>query len=78
MNDIETRICSILATVLGIDAKTLPADASMNHFPGWDSLNHMNLMLALEDEFNIEFTDEQISGLDNLASLIAFARNHFA
>jgi acyl carrier protein len=76
MNNIEERIRSVLGVVLGIDAIKIPDDARMNHFPRWDSLNQMNLMLALEDELSVEFTDEQISSLDSLASLVKFARDH--
>jgi acyl carrier protein len=76
MSEMEIRIRGILSSILGVDANSIPADARLNHFAGWDSLNHMNLMLALEDDLDIEFTDEQISSLDSLRLLIDFVRDH--
>ena len=36
------------------------AESSAENTEKWDSLQHMNLMLALEEEFKIKFTDEEI------------------
>ncbi len=32
----------------------------------WDSLNHMNLIVALEEEFNVRFSEEEINELLSL------------
>ncbi|MBF0540394.1 MAG: acyl carrier protein [Nitrospirae bacterium] len=37
---------------------------------GWDSFNHLNLILALEIEFDISFSTEEISGIANVGDLI--------
>ena len=59
-----------MGKVFGIDDSTIPADASRESYPKWDSLMHMSLMLALEDEFGIEFPDEEIAGIASLLTLI--------
>ena len=38
----------------------LNEDSSPDTVENWDSLKHMNLILALEEEFNITFSDEEI------------------
>ena len=70
MQDIEKHVRTVMGKVLGIEEAKIPADASRESFPQWDSLMHMNLMLALEDEFSIEFTDEQIASIASLLKLI--------
>jgi acyl carrier protein len=70
MNKTEKRTRKIIGDVLKMDAEEIQADASVRSTPGWDSLNHMNLLLALEDEFDIEFTHEEIATLDSVASLV--------
>ena len=41
-------------------------------FESWDSLRHMNIILAVEEKFNFEFTEEQIDKLVNVRSFIEF------
>jgi len=36
----------------------------------WDSLNHINLVSAIEKEFEIKFTLKELSTLNNVGSLI--------
>jgi len=35
-------------------------DTSPDNIANWDSLQHLNLVLALEQEFNVQFTPEEI------------------
>ncbi len=55
----EEKIKKVMASVFGVDVKAISNTASPDTIPNWDSLRHMNLILALEEEFNVEFTDEQ-------------------
>jgi acyl carrier protein len=49
-----------MSDVLGLAREAIPTDASPDTVEEWDSLSHMNLVLALEEEFGIQFADEQI------------------
>ena len=42
-------------------------DAS--HVDTWDSFNHINLIINVEEEFNIRFTTEEISLVENVGQL---------
>ncbi len=66
MSEIENRIRGVMAKVLQISPQEISSDASRTNLGAWDSLKHMNLMLALEDEFGIEFSDQEIVGLNSL------------
>ena len=60
-----------MAAVFDIDAATIPADAAPGRLEKWDSLNHMNLVLALEQEFQLQFSDDDVMGLADLPTIIA-------
>lgn len=64
-NKIEERIKEIMSVVFKIPAHEINDIASPDSIESWDSLNHMNLIVALEEEFEIEFTDDEILEMMN-------------
>lgn len=58
--DIESRTFEIIARTLGVPAGTVNADSSPDTIVQWDSLKQINLVLALEQEFGLSFSEEQI------------------
>ena len=50
----------ILANVLSVPAQEITDEASPDTVESWDSVAHMNLVMALEEEFGVQFTDVQI------------------
>jgi acyl carrier protein len=38
---------------------------------GWDSLNHINLIVATEQRFRVKFTTREVNGLANVGGLIS-------
>jgi acyl carrier protein len=65
MND---RILRILSDTLGIIATT---DTAMVNTPQWDSVAHLNVCLALEAEFGVVFTPEQMLAMNSAAAIAA-------
>lgn len=63
MSAIEHRLREVFASVFGIDAGRLSADASPASIPEWDSVSHIQLFLAIEAEFGTEFDPDEIAGL---------------
>ncbi len=57
---IKNRILEVMSVVFGVKKEELPSNASPDLIETWDSLNHMNLIVALEEEFGVEFTDEEM------------------
>ena len=66
------RLRDVVSKVLGVPAEDLADSTSPDTVDGWDSIKNMNLVLALEDEFEIEFSDEQLDSMLNF-ELIALA-----
>lgn len=51
----EQVIKGLMSIILNIDAAKIDDSTSMDNVLGWDSANHINLVLALEEEFSVSF-----------------------
>jgi acyl carrier protein len=56
----ENRIKKVMSDIFNINPNLIGNDSSPDNIENWDSLKHMDLIVALEEEFGIEFTDEEI------------------
>lgn len=65
----EERVLSVVSQVLGIPRDAITDDSSPETIETWDSLKHMNLVLALEEEFGIRFSDERIVAMLSVRSI---------
>jgi acyl carrier protein len=54
------EVARVIADVLGVDPAAIGPDASPDTIPAWDSVQHLNLVIALEEEFGARFTPEEI------------------
>jgi acyl carrier protein len=59
MQATEGKLKQVLADVFGVDVNTIDETASVDTIKEWDSLKHLNLVLALEEQFNVSLTEEQ-------------------
>jgi acyl carrier protein len=66
--EVGQRVRQVMGSVFGISASTLGPDASSATIAEWDSVRHLQLMLALEEEFSLQFE------MDELVSLRTFAQ----
>lgn len=53
--DLDTRLTKVFHTVFDDDSIVLSRSLTADDVDGWDSLSHVNLLLAIELEFGIEF-----------------------
>jgi len=56
----ENRIKELFSTLLKIPLDKISDDLSPDKAEGWDSLNHLTLISAFEEEFSIEIEPEEI------------------
>lgn len=70
--DIYIKAREIFCQIMEVSSDTLPEEITPDTVGNWDSLRHLNLILALENEFSIEFDEDEI---DDLLSLDAFVRS---
>lgn len=66
---INERIKNIMSIVLEVSINEINNNSSNENIVSWDSLKHINLILALEEEFEIEFSEELIPGMVDFSSI---------
>jgi len=66
----ENKVKQIIADVLNVEVSELNGNSSPDNIDVWDSLNQMNIIVALEEGFNIMFSDEQIIEMLNIDLII--------
>lgn len=54
---IKDTIQQVLSDILGVPKETITEHSSMDTVPHWDSLKHMNIVIAIEEEFDIVIPD---------------------
>ena len=72
--EVLSRVCEIASDVLQAD---VTADSSPHTVPAWDSVNHLNLVLAIEEAYGFQFSPEemdQVKSVGNFASLVSARR----
>ena len=71
----EGRIKKVMSDVFNIDVSLINNESSPDNIENWDSLKHMNLIVALEEEFEIEFDDEEIVDSMNYALIVIILKS---
>lgn len=77
-DEIRDRVRAVLARVLKSDPAAIADNASQMELSDWDSVRHMNVVLALENDFGIEFADAELQKLTSLPLLVAAIQEHTA
>ena len=60
------RVRQAVADVFGVDAAGVSAASSPQTIEAWDSMGHLNLVLALEQSFGVQFSPEEIAGMTSV------------
>lgn len=68
---LDQRIVNLITDQWGVDDDEVTPDASFSKDLGADSLDCVELVIGLEEEFNIVIDDEDAEGIDTLQALVA-------
>ena len=72
MENIEQRVKKIVAEQLGVNEAEVKNDSSFVDDLGADSLDTVELVMALEEEFNLEIPDEEAEKITNVQQAIEY------
>lgn len=67
--EIDHRLKQILRDIFEDDALDVTADTSADDVEGWDSVAHISLVFAIEEEFGFQFTSGELESMRNVGDL---------
>ena len=70
-NKSDKKIKIIMANVFQIELDKINNDSSPNSIEKWDSLKHLNLIVALEEELKIKFDEDEIASMTSFSIISA-------
>lgn len=69
-NEIIARLNEVFRDVFGDDSINLTPNTTSADIEDWDSIEHINLIAAVEEEFDMRFKMREVSGMKNVGEMI--------
>lgn len=76
MATVEERVKQIVAEQLGVDEAQVTLEAAFMDDLGADSLDTVELVMALEEEFDIEISDEDAEKIQKVQDAVSYISNN--
>jgi acyl carrier protein len=76
MSNISEKVKGIIVEQLGVDQDQVTEDASFVDDLGADSLDQVELVMALEEEFGIEIPDEDAEKITRVREAVSYIQEH--
>ncbi len=76
--EIDEILTDIARTLFRQPTLELTDDLVARDVPGWDSLNHVNLIIQIEEELSITFRNDEVARLTNVGELKSLVREKVA
>ena len=76
MSSVESQVKAIVAEQLGVKAEQVTNEASFVDDLGADSLDTVELVMALEEEFEIEIPDEDAEKITRVKEAVNYIEGH--
>ncbi|MGA1796088.1 MAG: acyl carrier protein [bacterium] len=73
---VKDRVTKIIVDQLGVDTKEVTPQASFIEDLGADSLDIVELVMALEEEFDLEISDEEAERITKVQEAVEFIESH--
>ena len=67
---IYTRLTAVFRDVFDDDSIVINENTTANDIDDWDSIEHINLIGAVEEEFGIRFKMREVSGMKNVGEMM--------
>jgi acyl carrier protein len=72
MEQLEKKVNAIIVERLGVEGSALVPEANLLDDLGADSLDVVELVMALEEEFGIEVPDEDVEGIRTVGDIVTY------
>jgi acyl carrier protein len=77
-DDVESRVINVTAQVLKVDQAKVTLDASFTNDLGADSLDTVEMMMAIEAEFGCDIPDEDAGKIATVRDAVEYVKNKIA
>ena len=74
---IENTVMVVMSAVLKTTFRN-NSEVNRKNTPSWDSLKHMEIFFALEDELGVEFSDDELASLDSVIKIVKSVEDKYA
>ena len=65
------QVRNVASDIFGISADKLVAESSPETIENWDSMQHLNLVLAIEEKFGVQLEPEDIEQMKSMGAVVA-------
>jgi len=69
-DEIWTKLKALVAEVLGTDEVALSRETVAADVDGWDSVTHVEILVAIEQTFGVQFRTSELAGMQNVGDLV--------
>jgi len=73
---VKEKVYQIISQIMETSVDSISENSSGDDIDKWDSLKHMDLMMTLEEEFEIQFTDEELVESTDVKSILEAIQEH--
>ena len=70
------KVIAILSEQFDVDADTITASTTLEEDLGADSLDVVDLVMSIEDEFGVEVPDEEVENIKTVGALVEYIEAH--
>lgn len=67
--DVLNHVRTLAADVLGVRRSEIDRNSTPQHLDGWDSISHVSLVVAIEEQFGVAFTPEEITEMESIGRI---------
>jgi acyl carrier protein len=76
MNTVHGRLTDVFRTIFADESIELRDDMTADDIPAWDSITHIQLIFAVEEEFGIKLSTRDLESFENVGDLLSAIRRH--
>src|SRR5207244_5794698 len=77
-DSLTVKICQIVADIFNIPLHMVTLSSSPDTAESWDSLQHVNLVIALEQSFNVQFPPEEVAEMLSVMRIVELIEQKLA
>jgi len=68
--DVQEKVIQVLVNILQVSPDKISTKTTSDDIEKWDSLNHINMIQALEQEFGVRYDEEQVVSMLSVGEII--------